>query len=89
MYGRITGISIESRIIITYVVRQMVPLGVIMKHNFEFKGLVSQSSGIFYLYYSSNDHDLFYQLHRAKEFSKLICCKVNIQKTIFRTHLGY
>jgi len=39
---------------------------------------VRQKYGIFFSYYSRNDHDLFYQLHEARVFSELIFYKVDI-----------
>ena len=57
-----------------------------MKRFFRFRTFARQSYDIFY---SSNVHNLFYQLHRVQEFLELICHKVNIQKTAFQTHFGY
>jgi len=60
-----------------------------MKWFSRFKISAWRSYGIFYLYYSNNDQDLFYRLHGAQKFSELICRKASIQKIVFRTHLGY
>jgi len=43
---------------------------------------------MYFLYYFSNNHDPFYQLHGAQESSGVIYHKIDIQKTTFRTHLG-
>jgi len=48
IYGRITWISTESNKVITYVIRQMVSLGVSMKRFSRFKTSVRHSYGLFY-----------------------------------------
>jgi len=40
------------------------------------------------LYYSSNNHNLSINFTELRYFSELICHSVNIQKMVFRTHLG-
>jgi len=60
-----------------------------VKWIFRFRTFVRQSYSILYLYYSMDDHGLFYQHHGAWEFSELIYCQVIIQKIVFRILYGY
>jgi len=74
-------INAKSRVIITYVIRQSVLLhgkSVSMRWISRIRTFAGQSLGIFYLYYSRNDHVLFDQLHRAQVFSELIYGQVII-----------
>jgi len=60
-----------------------------MKQCSRFTTSARQSYGILYFYYSSNDHDFFYQVLETRVFSELICSQVIIQKITFGTHFGY
>jgi len=60
-----------------------------MKQYSRFRTFVRQSYDIFYLYYSSSDHDSIYHVHGTRIFSELICSQAIIQKTTFGTHFGY
>ena len=60
-----------------------------MKQCSKFRTFARQNYGIFYFYYSGNDHDFFYQVHGTRVFSELICSQVIIQKTAFWTCFGY
>jgi len=60
-----------------------------MKQCSRFRTSGRQSYSIFYFYYSSNNHDFFYQVHRARVFSELIGSQIIIHKTAFWTHFGY
>jgi len=60
-----------------------------MKWLSRFRIPIRQSYDSFYLYYSSGDRNLFYQLYGAQISSELICRRVDNQKTAIRIHFGY
>ena len=83
-------INTESGVVIIYIIRLYHYMrSVDMKQCSRFRTSARQSYGIFYFYYSSNDHDFFYQVHGTRVFSELIGNQVIIQKTTFRTCFGY
>ena len=43
----------------------------------------------YFQYYSSNDHDFFYQVQETQIFLELICSQVIIQETTFGTRFDY
>jgi len=74
------GISKASGVVITYIIRWTVLLHEerLYETIFHIQDFCQTELWYFLFYYSSSDHDFFYQVHGTRVFSELICSQVII-----------